>query len=192
MAAMRAANWGLTAEVAAAAMVAELALKGFFCCSSFCSFCCFPMKQSSGLCTVQALWCSHQLKVYFPTCFPSLASPSLGGIFFQCSSFFFFFDDLLSPSSPLPAMALSLGSSLNWPFKVLISAVIARCERVTVPLIENPLSKRSLPLRCFKGENIIITFIITYLWQFFQNGKISTYSFVLCSFQFHKEKDLFR
>ena len=47
------------------------------------------------------------------------------------------------------------------------------------------VSKRSLPLRCFKGENIGITFIISYLWQFFQNGKISRYSHVLCSFQFH-------
>jgi len=46
---------------------------------------------------------------------------------------------------------------------------------LTVPLIENPFSKRSLPLRCFKGENIVITFIISYSWQFFQNGKISTY-----------------
>jgi len=40
-------------------------------------------------------------------------------------------------------------------------------------------------LRCFKGENIVITFIISYLWQFFQIGKISRYSHVLCSFQFH-------
>jgi len=56
---------------------------------------------------------------------------------------------------------------------------------LTVPLIENPLSKRSLPLRCFKGENIVVTFIISYLWQFFQNGKISRYSHLLCSFKFH-------
>jgi hypothetical protein len=32
-------------------------------------------------------WCSHQLKVNFPTFFPSLLSPALGGSFFQASSF---------------------------------------------------------------------------------------------------------
>jgi len=56
---------------------------------------------------------------------------------------------------------------------------------LTVPLIENPFSKRSLPLRCFKGENIVIMLIISYSWQFFHNGKIPRYSHVLCSFQFH-------
>ena len=47
--------------------------------------------------------------------------------------------------------------------------------------------KRSLPLRCFKGKNIIIVLIISYLSQFFQNGKISRYSHVLCTFQFHDQ-----
>jgi hypothetical protein len=77
------------------------------------------------------------LKVNFPTFFPSLLSPALGGTFFHASSFFcsllfdvfflfFFFEDFLSsPLSPLPAMALSLGSSLSWPFSELISAAIA-------------------------------------------------------------------
>jgi hypothetical protein len=53
--------------------------------------------------------------------------------------------------------------------------------------IEYPFSKRSLPLRCFKGKNIIIVLIISYLWQFFQNGKISRNSHVLCAFQFHDQ-----
>ncbi len=77
MAAKRDANWGFMAEVAAAAMVAELALMGFFCSS----LCCFPRRQSAGLWTVHAIWCSHQLKVYFPTFLPSLLSPALGGSF---------------------------------------------------------------------------------------------------------------
>ena len=33
--------------------------------------------------------------------------------------------------------------------------------------------KRSLPLGCFKGKNIVIALNIPYLWKFFQNGKIS-------------------
>ena len=52
------------------------------------SLCCFPRRQSAGLCVVQAIWCSHQLKVNFPTFFPSLLSPTLGGSFFHASSFF--------------------------------------------------------------------------------------------------------
>ena len=40
-----------------------------------------------------------------------------------------------------------------------------------MPLIENPLSKRSLPLRCFKGENIINTFIISYFEAIFPKWK---------------------
>jgi len=39
----------------------------------------------------------------------------------------------------------------------------------------------------FKGENIVITFIISYSWQFFQNGKMSKFSHVLSLFQFHKQ-----
>jgi hypothetical protein len=53
--------------------------------------------------------------------------------------------------------------------------------------IEYSFSKRSLPLRCFKGKNIIIVLIISFLWQFFQNGKISRYSHVLCSLQYHDQ-----
>ena len=53
--------------------------------------------------------------------------------------------------------------------------------------IEYPFSKRTLPLRCFKGKNIIIVLIISYVWQFFQNGKISRNSHVLCAFQFHDQ-----
>ena len=56
-----------------------------------------------------------------------------------------------------------------------------------VDKIEYPFSKRSLPLRCFKGKNIIIVLIISFLWQFFQNGKISRYSHVLCSLQYHDQ-----
>ena len=58
---------------------------------------------------------------------------------------------------------------------------------LTVPVLENLFSKRSLTLRCFKGENIVIVVIISYLWQFFQNGKITRYSHVLCSFQLHDQ-----
>jgi hypothetical protein len=65
------------------------------------------------------------IKVIFSTFFPSLLSPALGCSFFHASSFFcsllfnvfflfFFFEDFLSlPFSPLPAMALSLGSSFS-------------------------------------------------------------------------------
>jgi hypothetical protein len=45
--------------------------------------------------------------------------------------------------------------------------------RSKVDKIENPFNKRSLPLRCFKGMNIFITLIKSYLWKFFKNGKIS-------------------
>jgi len=59
---------------------------------------------------------------------------------------------------------------------------------LTVPVLENLFSKQSsLTLRCFKGENIVIVVIISYLWQFFQNGKITRYSHVLCSFQLHDQ-----
>ena len=68
----------------------------------------------------------------------------------------------------------------SWLWILLSAIAMQTCySALTVPLIENPLSKRSLPLRCFKGENIIITFIISYLWQFFQNGKISSHANVL-------------
>ena len=58
---------------------------------------------------------------------------------------------------------------------------------LTVPVLENLFSKRSLTLRCFKCENIVIVVIISYSWQFFQNGKITRYSHVLCSFQLHDQ-----
>jgi hypothetical protein len=45
--------------------------------------------------------------------------------------------------------------------------------RSKVDKFENPFSKRSLPLRCFKGMNIFITSIKSYLWNFFVNGTIS-------------------
>jgi hypothetical protein len=46
--------------------------------------------------------------------------------------------------------------------------------RSKVDKIENPFSKRSLPLRCcFKGKSIFITLIKSYLWFFFVNGKYS-------------------
>jgi len=76
----------------------------------------------------------------------------------------------------------------SWLWIFISAIAMWTCySALTVPLIENLFSKRSLPLRCFKGENIVITVIISYLWQFFQNGKISRYSHVLCSFQFHNQ-----
>ncbi len=63
---------------------------------------------------------------------------------------------------------------------------------LTVPVLENLFSKRSLTLRCFKGEIIVIVVIISYSWQFFQNGKITRYSHVLCSFQRHDQTSSFR
>ncbi len=75
------------------------------------------------------------IKGIFPDFLPFLALPRLGRLFLPTSSFFcsrlfdvfflfFFFKNLMSPFLS-PAMALSLGSSLSWPFRELISAAIA-------------------------------------------------------------------
>ena len=68
------------------------------------------------------------------------------------------------------------------------AAFCGKLRRIAAkPVLENLFSKRSLTLRCFKGEIIVIVVIISYSWQFFQNGKITRYSHVICSFQLHDQ-----
>ena len=49
-----------------------------------------------------------------------------------------------------------------------------------VDKIENPFNKRTLPLRCFKGEQSGMALIV---WKFFQIRKITRYSHE-CTYQF--------
>ena len=78
-------------------------------------------------------------------------------------------------------------NSTFWGWRWSCIAMRTCFSALTVPVLENLFSKRSLTLRCFKGENIVIVVIISYSWQFFQNGKITRYSHVLCSFQLHDQ-----
>ncbi len=70
--------------------------------------------------------------------------------------------------------------TMNVKIRQLLNVLWQNKFRSKVDKIENPFSKRSLPLRCFKGMNILITLIKSYLWKFFVNGKFSWHSHVFC------------
>jgi hypothetical protein len=96
----------------------------------------FPKEAISGVVNGPSHVVLAPIEGKFSNFLPFLALPRLGQFLFPCLIFLLFllvqrvlfilfFEDLPSPFFPLPAMALSLGSSLNWPFKELILAAIA-------------------------------------------------------------------